>query len=585
MALAAATRAPVSDSDGLTEYLSDRHMLIVLDNCEHVIGEVSDLIDGVLADASEIRVLATSREPLGLDGEVVRRVGSLPVPPSESSVEEALSTASVRLFVERATAVAESFVLDDSTVAPVVDICRHLDGIPLAVELAAARVRSMPPAEISRRLDERFRLLGGGSRRVQERHRTLLATVSWSHDLLTAAEQEVFRLLAVFPASFTLDAGEALVGLDGAEKDVVGCVLGLVDKSLVQFDPEEGRYRLLETFRQFAADRLADAGETTVTRERHARFFLDLVDHQAARFLGEHYLTALAILVPETDNLRGAATWCFDHARWGDLAALCRQTLYFAIQSSPVDGVAWRQQVLAHLDRLDPRIAVEILGELSYLQLNGLGDYEAAGANASQSLALADAEGIPHCPRRCRRDRHGRHPPHLHRHPELRSQHGNSRPAAGGPGRRRHQRHVAGRVLGVDAPGPRTDRSIGPSRPGGAGRRSDECPSCLRSCSDCSVSFRRKGLRLGGLCPGPLRRGSPPSLPVRQPRPGMDTGADRRDGNPHADAPSVSGEAQRDHGARGPDRILDRPGRAPAGLRVHGAGRGQRAVHDPGRHP
>ncbi len=396
-AFAAAIGAPVSDDRGLIEYMSDRQMLVILDNCEHVIGDVSDLMDLVLAEASEVCVLATSREPLGLDGEVVRRVSSLSVPEREASIQDALTTASVLLFVERARAVTEGFSLDEVTVGPVVDICRHLDGIPLAIELAAARIRSMPPSEVARRLDDRFRLLSGGSRRAQERHRTLVAAVAWSHDLLSTAERKVFRRLAVFPASFALGAAEAVVGgEEDAEIDVLSSVLGLVDKSLVQFDPEEGRYRLLETLRQFAADRLADSGEATLTRERHARFFLQLVNQQAARFLGAEYFSALTTVLPETDNLRSAALWCIDQARWDELASLCREGLYLAIQAAPVDGISWRQQVLAHRDLLDPRIVVELLGELAYLEIAGLGDYEGAAAHAEQSILLADEAGTPH---------------------------------------------------------------------------------------------------------------------------------------------------------------------------------------------
>ena len=396
-ALAAAIGAPVSDDQGLIEYMSDRQMLVILDNCEHVISDVSDIMDLVLTGAGEVCVIATSREPLGLDGEIVRRVSSLSVPGPEASIEDALSTTSVLLFVERARAVTEGFSLDDVTVGPVVDICRHLDGIPLAIELAAARIRSMPPGEVARRLDDRFRLLSGGSRRAQERHRTLVATVAWSHDLLSTAEREVFRRLAVFPASFALDAAEAVVGgSQDAEIDVLSSVLGLVDKSLVQFDPEEGRYRLLETLRQFAADRLADSGETAATGERHARFFLELVTQQAARFLGEEYFSALTTVLPETDNLRSAALWCIDQARWEELAGLCREGLYFAIQAAPIDGITWRQQVLTHQEVLDPRIIVEILGELAYLEITGLGDYEGAAAHAEQSISLADQAGTAH---------------------------------------------------------------------------------------------------------------------------------------------------------------------------------------------
>src|SRR5262249_24318983 len=191
------------------------------------------------------------------------------VPDAAATLGDARSAAAVRLFEERAAAVADEFTIDADNVDAVVEICRHLDGIPLAIELAAARVRGMPVAEIERRLDERFRLLAGGSRRAQERHRTLLATVSWSHDLCSDDEKIVFRRLAVFPATFGLDAAEAIVG--DASIDVVGCVLRLVDRSLVVYESDTARYRLLETLRQYSADRLAEAAETESTRERHAR--------------------------------------------------------------------------------------------------------------------------------------------------------------------------------------------------------------------------------------------------------------------------------------------------------------------------
>ena len=258
--VAAAIRAPTTTTDALVDYLADRRVLIVLDNCEHVLDAAADLVDAIAAAAADVHFLVTSREPLGLDGEQVRRVHSLALPAAEAGPQEAEATAAVRLFAERAAAASARFTIDAGNVAAVVEICRHLDGIPLAIELAAARVRAMAPAEIARRLDERFRLLAGGSRRSQERHRTLLATVAWSHDLLTDDEKITFRRLAVFPASFDLAAAEAVAG-DGTI-DVVDCVLRLVDRSLVMFEPEEDRYRLLETLRQYGADRLAEAGET-----------------------------------------------------------------------------------------------------------------------------------------------------------------------------------------------------------------------------------------------------------------------------------------------------------------------------------
>ena len=398
LATAAAMRAPVTDADGLVSYLSDRRMFVVLDNCEHVIGDAADLIDALMEATDDIHVIATSREPLGLDGEVVRRVESLGVANDGATVDQALTAPAVHLFVERAVAVSDRFTFDEGTVGAVVEICRRLDGIPLAIELAAARIRSMPAEDISRRLDERFRLLGSGSRRAQERHRTLTATVSWSHDLLTVAERDAFRRSAVFPASFSLDAAEAVVGQLADRDDAVTCLLSLVDKSLLQFDAETGRYRLLETLRQFASDRLADSGETTATIERHSHYYLNLVNRQAPRFLDQHYLSALNIVVPEVENIRAAAAWCVDQANWQDLGSLCQETLYFSIQASPVDGIMWREQLLAHRGALDAELVVQILGELSYLEVLGLGQYETAMDHANEAVALAGQEDVPDSP-------------------------------------------------------------------------------------------------------------------------------------------------------------------------------------------
>ena len=211
--VAAAIGAPMPDLQGLGGYLADRRMLVVLDNCEHVLPDAADLLDALLAACPEVHVVVTSREPIGLDGEQVRRVQPLGVPAVDVAPGEAAQAAAVRLFAARAAAVSDHFEIGDANVEPQVsEICRHLDGIPLAIELAAARVRAMPPAEIAGRLEERFRLLAGGSRRAQERHRTLLAAVSWSHDLLREDEQIVFRRLCVFPSTFDLAAAEAVAG-------------------------------------------------------------------------------------------------------------------------------------------------------------------------------------------------------------------------------------------------------------------------------------------------------------------------------------------------------------------------------------
>ncbi len=394
VATASAIRAPVTDSDALVKYLSDRRMVIVLDNCEHIISDVADLVDALLEATTDVHVIATSREPLGLDGEIVRRVSSLVIAKGDATPEEALDTPAVRLFVERASAVVDQFTLEDTTVASVVEICRRLDGIPLAIELAAARMRSMPADEISRRLDERFRLLSGGSRRAQERHRTLAATVSWSHDLLLKEDQTVFRRLAVFPASFGLDAAEAVAAGDEMLEDVVDCMLRLVDRSLVQYDPDLGRYRLLETLRQYAADRLAETGETEATRERHARHFLALAERIGPDLLDAHFYSAIATLVAELDNLRAAATWCVDLNNWVELTALCRQTFLLAHQEAPVDGADWRRQVVEHESDVPIEEVVAVLGEHAFLEGQSLGDFAESFRLAEASRVLADRAGL-----------------------------------------------------------------------------------------------------------------------------------------------------------------------------------------------
>ena len=175
--------------------------------------------------------------------------------------------------------------------------------------------------------------------------------------------------------------------------NVTDSLLGLVDRSLVQFDPNEGRYRLLETLRQFAADRLGESGETEVRRERHAEYFLGLVDRHADDLLGADYLNARTTLTAEVENVRAMATWLIDEGRWATLASLCRSTLYFAIQSSPVDGVTWRQLVIDHREVLEDEVVIETLSELAYILANSLGDHEVALAIADQALALGVGSG------------------------------------------------------------------------------------------------------------------------------------------------------------------------------------------------
>jgi predicted ATPase/DNA-binding CsgD family transcriptional regulator len=250
--------------------------LLVLDNAEHVIDAVAELAHALLEACPDVRLLVTSREPLGVPGEVVWRVPSLQTPAADAVVpaEGLFDHAATRLFVERALDARPNLVLDAAGAAAVVTICARLDGIPLAIELAAARARTMPLDRLAAGLDDAFRLLTGGARTALPRQQTLLASIAWSVDLLDERDDAVFRRLAVFAAPFTIDAAEAVTA-DGElvdRFDVLDSLARLVDKSLVQLDEASGRYRLLETVRQWGLDRLRQRGELAASRTRHAEW-------------------------------------------------------------------------------------------------------------------------------------------------------------------------------------------------------------------------------------------------------------------------------------------------------------------------
>lgn len=297
----------------LVDALSSQCMLIVLDNCEHLIGACAKTVDTLVRHCPQVHVLATSREPLGINGEAVYRVPSLSLPAAEQA-----GTApgdAVALFLERAADQGAHIGLDDDSLSLVVSVCRRLDGMPLAIELAAARLRSLSLADISGRLDQRFRLLTGGSRGALPRQQTLRATVDWSYSLLNEAERAVLRRLAVFVDGFDLAAAEMVTSLSDIDVfDITDLVSSLVDKSLVVAEPSgDGlRYRLLETIRQFAAERLVDAGEAeaTAVATAHRDHFLALAEEAAPHTIGTHQREWFERLRLEGANLRRA----FDHA-------------------------------------------------------------------------------------------------------------------------------------------------------------------------------------------------------------------------------------------------------------------------------
>ena len=299
--------------DALLEALRDWEALLVLDNCEHLVEACARLVESLLRGCPRLRIMATSREALGIGGERAWPVPALSLPGAGTPVTRAVAAESeaVRLFVERTQAVRPSFELLDGNAAAVARICQRLDGLPLAIELAAARARVLDPQQIATRLEDLFGLLSSSSRTTPQRHRTLRSTIEWSHDLLTEPEQVLFRRLAVFAGGFTLDAAEAVAaGGAIAAADVLDLLSGLVDKSLVLLETEaiEARYRMLETMRQFARERLEQAGEAAELSRRHAQFFLARAE-TAESLLPQHAEGGLERLAEDIGNLRAAADW------------------------------------------------------------------------------------------------------------------------------------------------------------------------------------------------------------------------------------------------------------------------------------
>ena len=288
-------------TEALTSTIGDTPMLLILDNCEHLVDAAAELTELLLRSCHKLSVLATSREALGIPSETAWLVPPL------------ASAEAMQLFVERAQAALPSFDINDSNVNAVRDICRRLDGIPLAIELAAARVKVLSPDQIAARLDDAFRLLTSGSRTALPRQRTLRGTMDWSYSLLEPREQALLRRLAVFAGSFSLEAAEAVCVGDPLEaEDILDGVHALVDKSLVVMNAGDGaaRYHLLETVRQYGLERIAEHGGLETYRANHARHYLEFAERFAPLLIGgEHEPGLLARIAVEHDNLRDAAVW------------------------------------------------------------------------------------------------------------------------------------------------------------------------------------------------------------------------------------------------------------------------------------
>ncbi len=382
--------------DALASFLRERAALLLLDNFEQVV-EAAPLVADLLAACPHVTVLVTSRTRLRVVGEREYPVTSLALPPPDSptSLDAVIGSSAVAFFVERAQAVKPDFVLTEGNALAVGEVCRRLDGLPLAIELAAARVKVLPPAALLARLGQRLPLLTGGAREAPARLRTMQDAIAWSHDLLTTEEQTLFRRLSIFVGGFTLEAAEAVVpSPHEPEIDVLEGVTSLMDKSLLRLaeEPEddggESRYLMLETVREFGLEHLEASGEAEAVRERHAAYFVGLVGELAPRLYGEaRWLDQLA---SELANARAALAWTLEHETAEAALRLAMGLGWFwYARGDPCEGERWLRAALARSGGVAAR-ADALVGAAFLATLR---DAAAAVALAEEGLVVARAQG------------------------------------------------------------------------------------------------------------------------------------------------------------------------------------------------
>jgi predicted ATPase/DNA-binding XRE family transcriptional regulator len=335
--------------DILANYLHAKQLLLILDNCEHLIKACAKLSANLLQVCPQLKIMLSSREALGMSGETVYRVPSLSLPnPAQVTSAALMESEAVQLFLERALAVQFHFALQESNASSVAQICQRLDGIPLALELAAARLAVFSTEEIAARLDDRFRLLTGGSRTALERHQTLRALIDWSYDLLSDEERRLFRQLSVFAGGWTFEAAEAVC----SALDMLDLLTQLINKSLVMVDADthaEGtRYRLPETIRQYARDKLLESGESQQARDRHLEFFLHFAERAEPKLRSAEQLVWLDCLETDHDNLRTALAWSLDSGKSESALRLSGALYYFwELRGYWSQGQKWLDDALA----------------------------------------------------------------------------------------------------------------------------------------------------------------------------------------------------------------------------------------------
>jgi predicted ATPase/DNA-binding SARP family transcriptional activator len=383
----------------LTEVVIDlsktKRMLLILDNCEHMIEACARFADELLRSAPDLRILATSRERLGISGEVVWQLLPMPIPQSEGLPAEALSHhEAIELFVDRAKAARPTFELTAENAGSVASISRQLDGIPLALELAATRVGTLAPHEIAARLEDRFLMLAEGSRTAPPRQQTLLAAIDWSYRLLSEPEQLLFDRTSVFAGGFTVEAAEGVCSSNGiAAADVVNLLSKLVDKSLIVHEVARGagRYRLLETLRSYGRAQLRSRAELDAVRERHAVHFFELVKRSEPELRGPNQAVWLDRLEAEHDNLRAALEWACDRGEIGlRLATGLRR--FWDTRGYVSEGLEWLTRALAATPEARDTLRARALAMAGSIAVD-LGDSARAETFATESLDISNELG------------------------------------------------------------------------------------------------------------------------------------------------------------------------------------------------
>lgn len=381
----------------LTGYLHSKKLLFVVDNCEHLIDACAQLCETLLYACPNLRIIASSREALGIDGENAYRVPSLSLPNPKDGLSTIEKSEAVNLFVERATATLPEFKLTEANASAIAQICQRLDGIALAIELAASRVKLLKVEQIAARLNDAFRLLTGGSRTALPRQQTLRALIDWSYNLLSEEERTTLRRLSIFMGGWTLEAAECVCD----NPNMLDLSTHLVDKSLVSVDLEHGdepRYYLLETIRQYAREKLSDHGESENIRNRHMEYFCGLIERLEPRLRGPDQVALLYSLEIDLDNLRAALEWALDHNIPIGLQLAAGLKWLWHFHHHWAEGIEWLDKLLQAEDAAHSLLSdskTDTLCKAKALLVSGhltgaIGDLQKATVRITASLALCE---------------------------------------------------------------------------------------------------------------------------------------------------------------------------------------------------